>query len=340
MDRLPPRLFFYSRDPGGTNQLIALRAALLGGIELPAGLDALAEIAAGRPDHFLIHARGVAVGQWPAAGIPATRLDDLVDPIAAPETREAELARLLVRCEPRIILSATNDIDDDTAVRLWRVGQRLGIPVWVALDHPANLAARFLDRQGGPVWPDRYLAPSAAIAAGLAELKIPAAKIIQIPDLHLRLLAQQSGAGGRAELRRAWGADPEDVVILFASECGAEMRALGRVPPYDEVAALTRLRAALRGGLPVNAVPPERLLILVRPHPRDTAGKYDGFVSATPPRLVVSGAGPVAQALGAADLVVGLGSTLLSEARALGRPVFSLLAEGRPEGIPALPLAC
>jgi hypothetical protein len=66
-------------------------------------------------------------------------------------------------------------------------------------------------------------------------------------------------------------------------------------------------------------------MVVIRPHPRDTLGKYDRYRRAAAPGVIVSDQGAPLEAILAADLVLGMDSALLFEARTLGRPALSLV---------------
>jgi hypothetical protein len=153
-----------------------------------------------------------------------------------------------------------------------------------------------------------------------------------IGDLHhakLRRDAAEWTADRIAALRRDFGAEAGDFVVLFASECVREMQAFGYVAPYDEFEVLEKLISLLsRGELPDGRhVDLDRLVLVIRPHPRDAAGKYDALAARVrSPRTIVSAAGRPEGAVIAADLVAGMCSSLLFEAAELQRPVVSLTA--------------
>ena len=156
----------------------------------------------------------------------------------------------------------------------------------------------------------------------------PASTVRCVGPLHLDRVRRLGRFAAYADLRNAWGSGGRRI-ILFASECGSEMRLVGRAVPYDEFKALDSLLDAVKRGLPLcgQVFAASDTTIVIRPHPRDRVGKYDQFTiaAANGPEIRVSDAGAPEQAVLAADLVVGMDSQLLREAEALGRPAFSLL---------------
>ncbi len=222
------------------------------------------------------------------------------------------------------VVTGTSDLDEDLDRVFWAAARNAGIPTHVFLDHPANLRLRFTESDGSIALPDNLYAPDAGYAALLAESGLGVEVLHVTGPLHAdRIRSKQAAAeANRDAIRRGWGADASDIVVLFASECGREMAKLGRPAPYDELRVLEELGAGL-------ASEPERsrTILVVRPHPRDSAGKYDEWLRCAPtqPRCLVSGIGTSVEAILAADRIVGMDSTMLREARFLGRPATSLV---------------
>ncbi|MBL8833919.1 MAG: hypothetical protein JNL71_16130 [Rhodospirillales bacterium] len=316
---------FFARDPGPTNQ-IAAAWHLCGeaGPLVPEGAEKfradLAPFAAER----LALARGPAVAALARAGIAS---ESVADAFGAPGPRAAREAAAVSFLRARgvgVVVTGTSDVDEDLDRILWAAARSAGIESHVFLDHPANLAARFRDAGGELLLPDKLYAPDEGYRAALA------AASVDFPDLRIvgpihenRLAAGRTAAfAARGKLRALWGATDCDHVVLFASECGREMEAVGRKAPYDEIVELTKYTENLaRSGAGT------RTILVVRPHPRDAAGKYDAWSKAAPAmlRCVVSAAGAPAEAILAADLVVGMDSTMLREARVLGRAHLSVV---------------
>jgi hypothetical protein len=167
------------------------------------------------------------------------------------------------------------------------------------------------------------------------EAGLPVDRLRIVGDLYLdRLRLRDAGRPKEAitALRAGWGIGPSDVAVLFVSECTREMATFDdRRSYYDEVAMLEKLLDIIQSGkLPTGeCVSAPEVLVVVRPHPRDKAGKYDAILAAHEgnPRVIVSSAGASDLAVSAADVVVGMDSSLLYEAHALGRPVHSMIGK-------------
>jgi len=314
----------FSRDPGPTNQLIAaielLRASAVG--DEPAGVVALRAATRVAMGDVRVVTRPQSVAAWHAAGFDPEIWEGRAEPAAM---------ELLIRNEVIVLLTGTSDIDELGDRALWRGARKLGIESHALLDHPANAAKRFTDADGSVVYPDWLYVPDDVFAHRLTAADVPRHQIRITGELHharLRRLASRHTADEIARLRRRWGAGPGDEVVLFASECAREMAAAGRPSPYDEMDVLQRLlRQITAGERPGGgSLDPNSALIIVRMHPRDQAGKYDALVAAhpRPPAVIVNNDGTPDLALAAADLIVGMNSSLLYEGLELRRPVVSL----------------
>ncbi|MCW2249526.1 hypothetical protein M2352_005209 [Azospirillum fermentarium] len=298
------RVLLFSRDAGGANQMAGLHDVLTG--VMPAPTPDLAGFAASLgPVKVVAGGRDHAVAVWRRAGI---------EPAVWPDGRDG--AAWLAELGVDTVLTATSDVDDDSPQRLWQAARAAGLPCAAFIDHSANLGERFRSRDGGVTYPDHVFAIDAAMAAGLEAQGVPRGRLRLGGDLHkarLHRCGSRVSAEAAAALRLTWGVSPGAVVVLFPGEAQAEMCATGRIARYDEFACLEHVLAqAAEAGA----------CVVIRPHPKDTPGKYDRY--AAPPTVVVSTDGDSLHAVLAADVVAGMDSTLFVEAGALGRPAVSL----------------
>jgi hypothetical protein len=115
-------------------------------------------------------------------------------------------------------------------------------------------------------------------------------------------------------------------VVLFASENVRELTGvLGKPKNYDEFQVLERLLGMVEKGwkLGQDVFDPETTVVVIRPHPKETPGKFDSYVGRSPVSLVVENASDHIEAILAADVVTGMTSMMLLEAEFLGKKVAS-----------------
>jgi hypothetical protein len=310
-------VLFFARDPGPANQIVAAYELLVQNEDRNLSAGARDFIAQCRP-HLpaRIFALGAAIDVWRRAGI---------EPIKADEAsfREA-FAQGIAH-----IVTGTSDVDDDSDRRLWLDARANGATSHAFIDHPANLEIRFRMRDGTPAIPDKIHAPSEAYVPLLVSAGVPKERIDVTGFIHAeRLRKKPPTEADKLALRAKWRANPGDYVVLFASECAAEMARAGRPSPYDEFEVLDELtkKISVSGSIHEVKFDAGKTVLIVRPHPRDTAGKYDGWLraGAGAPRRLISSDGTPEEAISAADLVVGMDSSMLREARALKRMAISL----------------
>jgi len=319
-----PSLVVFSRDPGPTNLLLAV----IDSLKAPAkpddasGLSALRSALTGVLDEVHIASRPPGVSTWQSEGYSPSEWSgrDLAAAVALLEERDAGA-----------VLTGTSDVDEASDRHLWQAAKILNLQSHALLDHPAFLALRFTESDGALVWPSYVYVADAPFAERLREIGAPADRIRIIGDLHhmrLRELLKAAQPAAISSLRSRWGAAGHTFVILFVSDCVREMMQAGLHFDYDEVEALNALLSRVASGvLPDgNCVRPGRILIVVRPHPRDQDGKYQSVISKFEDdlRIVISSEGASHLALSAADLIAGMNSSMLYEAIVLGRTTVSL----------------
>lgn len=326
----PITVLMFSRDPGPTNQLVALHQALTSGVASPAA-DALREwmgTVRGGDIHIHVHAKRYANEVWARTGIVAAAWDVDVD------DNVARLDALLEQVRPDFVITGVEDVDEHDHHLLWELAQARSIPVAAVFDCHRSAELRLVqkgeDGHAMVLKPNLLLVPDESVKATLQGQGIEAHRIRVVGNPHLESL---SGAGvddsKRAELRHAWGASNEDFVILFVSENQTEMGRAGRKPPYDELAILggfvDGLRRGKAPGIDGKILRGRTLHLVIRPHPRDDVGKYEAFCGTKDLSVVVSDTGAPDVAVCAADLIVGMDSMLLREAQVLGCKVISLV---------------
>jgi hypothetical protein len=317
-------LLVFSRDPGATNVLIATIEALSRAAKSDeaSGLRELRAVTSPFISDLKVVTRNSGIALWNDAGYR---------PIIWWESDDTAAARLIQENQAGLLLTGTSDIDERGDVALWRAAKHSAIESHVVLDHPAHLLERFAGPDGRLTWPNFIYVPDTAYVRGLAGVNAPRQSIRILGDLHhdrLRVLAGARKPEEIASLRTSWGADKSTFVLLFASECAYEMKSKGAVFSFDELSEFeSLLHSVTEGRKPGGGtLEPDKVLLVIRPHPRDLPGKYDEILGryAGPVRVITHDGGNPDRALLAADIVVGMESSLLYEAAILGRPTVSL----------------
>lgn len=322
------KILLLSRDPGGANQVAAVHHLCESQRGKPQrndfGLGKLMEIYLAN-DEAVIVAKDFAVAILRNAGCEPL---DWSDVTSCDDDIYQSCARLLDDIHPAQIITGTSNPDDETERKLWVAARERSIPSACIVDHFSNTLRRFRLRDGREVRPDQVFAVANNARQALLDAGFNPASVHLIPDPHLKALAfhRPVAEARAATLRSAWGAAEGDFVVLFPSEYASEMRRIGVSTLYHEVEELRSLLDDLNRGRTIDGVPNlnrDRVLVVVRPHPKDTPGKYDNAASQTPIRLVVSSDGTPLDSILASDVVIGMDSTMLFEAREIGHPAFS-----------------
>ncbi|MSO55203.1 MAG: hypothetical protein EXQ90_08860 [Rhodospirillales bacterium] len=330
------KVLFFSRDPGATNQMVAVRELLCETIEAPPFdvnvLRSDLRMGSGERPGFVVMAKTVGHTVWGQAGLVVEDWDKALASISFRDRLMAIESLLGDRFIDAVITGA-DDVDEADTVLLWQAAKVASIPTVAFLDDSGNLDVRFRDRTDGRlVFPNIVYCLDRDAADGLVALGLPKPRTRVIDNPHLARLGRRKPAPGETtHIRNLWGLGAGDQAVLFVSENTAEMAPLRQTGGWDELALLTEVIAGFAAGRPMGHVDPgqKKVSVIVRPHPRDTIGKYEAFRRPDGPRVMVSNAGTPLAAASAADLVVGMDSALLIEARLAGRPVISLVADSR-----------
>ena len=330
-------LVFFARDPGNANQLVALHElvhAQMAGHDsgtLSAGAARLvAELAGGRtPDQIMVFGSDVGAQVLSAAGIEV-----MTDPADALLQEPVELFR-----ERRVgtVVTGLSDRDDRTPQALWRAAAVCGAKcvaladdTTIATKHAKkDLMERFRDRDGREIFPDLLCVVDKKSRDAIVAAGIPEQTVRVIGNLHLRRFCQLAHSIDRHRIeavRREWNATDESTIVLYASEPITQMQKHGKQRDHDELRLLSELIDRVRTNRLEDAVPCDgNTIVVVRPHPRDEVAKFKPYLSDDAPRTIISRVGSSAEAILAADAVVGITSMLLVEAAALDRPSVSLI---------------
>jgi hypothetical protein len=265
-------------------------------------------------------AYGVARTTWREKGIDFQELNEA--------TTADDAAALLKRMGAGLVLFGTSVNGIDLEKRFLKAARRLGTPTLAVLDFWSNYLPRFADEQGrlGEL-PDAIAVMDDHACADMERQGFPRERLIvtgQPAFDELAALGKAATPQQRAATREVLVIDPDERLVVFASQ---PLTALYGADPsnpvylgYTEQTVLALLarcleRIACRAG--------QRMVLWVRPHPRENPAELQPFASARV-RAVVSRQGDGRELALAADLVTGMTSVFLVEACLLGCPVLSL----------------
>jgi hypothetical protein len=244
-----------------------------------------------------------------------------------------EPSEILIESGIGRVVTGTSDIDENSDLELWRAADKAGLPSICLLDRADEVAARFKKGSGEPVFPDFIAVANEVMRAEAISRGLPRNRLLVGGDLrkaHVLAACRRLGSNDRDVARRGWKAGKDHFCVLFASECGREAASAGRAQRFDEITALEELLAWSSSDSFCRDVSAGREpRIVIRTHPRDRAGKYAAWTSE---RVVLDNTERSAiPSILAADLVVGLESSLLEEALWVGTPALCLITISRKE---------
>ncbi|MDX2058422.1 MAG: hypothetical protein SFV24_11520 [Gemmatimonadales bacterium] len=232
---------------------------------------------------------------------------------------EEPLARLS-EGRATLLLTGTSWGDEPPELGYLEAARTLGIPSISVIDFWSNYVARFLNRRGDMILPDRIAVPDqVALLEAVAE-GLPEDRLVVTGNPHYeRLLQRYQGFDRDARLafRERVGLSRTATVVLFGSQPLAAM--YGDRLGYTEHTAL----AAVRNGLETVAEWIGHPTVLaIRRHPREAAAPLPASTSSV--RVVDASEGDALSWALAADLVVGMTSALLLQTAVLGGRVVSV----------------
>ena len=197
----------------------------------------------------------------------------------------------------------------------------LGIPSIAVLDHWVNYLQRF-QRRGETVLPDGlWVADSEA--AALAHRLLPGIPITQLPNHWLEML-QHGVQRERQQLGRTGAMTPAKNLLYLLEPLRDHSSGL---PNGEEFIALdywiTKLPDLIASGLVAER---EQLQLRLRPHPSETPGKYNTWITQQRDHWPVM----LDHSLAQADLTFGCETQALVAAIVCDLPAFSTLPPSAP----------
>ena len=247
---------------------------------------------------------------------------------------DAAAALAILRAEaPKAIAVGTSEDPRAIGLGLIEEGRRRGIATIGLVDGPANAAYRFRGISENPLRhaPDWTVVPDEAtrddyVALGMAAERVRACGHPRRDILYAMRDAEPPRRAAQA-LRTQWLAGRERPLLLFAAElsAGLDERAYRRAPDYALLGisgAEGRTEIVLEELLLAVAALDPLPCVVLRLHPKTPRNLYADYLDAFD---AVSEKESAAEAILAADLVVGLTSVILDEALILGRAAVSIV---------------
>lgn len=241
---------------------------------------------------------------------------------SAPETLTAEDTVTLLRAvRPACLLTGTTVGDVELEKRFIAAARTEGVPSVAVVDYWSNYALRF------ETLPDQIAVIDNAMCAEMIAEGFAAARLVVTGAPHWDGLGRAREAftpHRRAALRVRAGIRDAEYLVLFASQPLADMYGAGTAASgglgYTECTVLSQLIDVLED---LSARPDTGIVLVVRPHPREQAEKYDDLRGRNI-RIRVIAEGSGRDWAMASDLVTGMSTELLVEASLLGCMTVSL----------------
>ncbi len=231
-----------------------------------------------------------------------------------------------------LVAIGTSETPDSPAFSLVSEARQLNLPTVGLVDSPASATARFRGNSSDPLThlPDQLIVSDQETADAFIELGVLPTQIMLAANPAL-LRARARGAelteDSRAALRSRLFNVSIEPVIVFLSELsdGLDPENFRRAPDYTLSGwggSDARTDIVLETLLDATADLKPRPRIVVRLHPKQGTKVDDAYANKI---HSVSHGGSALDVCAAADLVVGMTTTLLSEARQMGQRVLAIL---------------
>ncbi len=314
------KILFISRDPGGTNQLVALRELLLGQKDEAQKKALYVQLGLSGSPEITIVAKDYARGIW---------MQNSVEPLNWPNLRSShDIINYLLEFNIDQIVTSTSHLDDRTEQVIWRLASRISIKTTAFLDYDLNLEARFRDDKGRKIFPSQVAVINQSAIEPLTVLGMEKKNIFVAGNLYQEYIKKQGVSDVKNRLYSIWQADEREKLILFASDYIREMQALGMtfdVTEFECLDCLIEILSSKKDTSQLKGIS-EPYRLIIRPHPKDRRGKYDRYLSKNTDNLtiIIDQNGTSVEAVSTSNMVAGLGSSLLDEARILGVETLEL----------------
>jgi len=260
-----------------------------------------------------------AITQLPARQVAVTPVSEALDVAAC--------TGMLADSSANLLLTGTSMNGVDLEKKFIAAARELGLPSIAVLDFWSNYRSRFSESAGElDCLPDRIAIMDEQARSEMVADGFPADRLVitgQPAFDRLAAFRESTTDESRRAARRAAGVSDDETLVVFVSQPIAEICALRpeltELLGFDECTVLAELVAALER---LSVSHGGSIHLLIRPHPRETTGKFGNFRGAGV-KVTVSTDGELPALMDSADLVVGMNSVALVEACYLGVPALS-----------------
>lgn len=297
------------------------RAEVLLYVEDPGAANFVADLVLALGDRARLYAGGVARVLLDERGVAWLPL-------------ELPPAELLARQRPALVLVGTAENPETPGLALVDAARAAGIESAAVVDAPQNAEHRFRGRGSAPLAhaPDWILVPDEQTRASYVGLGHPSARALVTGhpqwDRVLQLRAALEREGRAAVQARALPEMPAGApLVVFLAEISdgfgaARYRRSADYTLAGRGGADGRTEIVLEELLDALAALPRRPSLALRLHPKNDPAEFAAYREELD---AISIGGPPYALVFAADLVVGMTTTLLAEAVLLGRPTLAVL---------------
>jgi hypothetical protein len=247
----------------------------------------------------------------------------------------ATAAALMDAYAPRLVLAGTSENPETLGLALIAEAKRRGLASVGFADGPAMADYRFRGRAGDPLAfaPDWVLVPDDATARRFRELGLEPGRVIACGHPYFdrvrdtgRALARRGRAAVRADTFPEAPADGRAVVVFLAEisdglipaafERGGDYTLAGRGGSDRRTDIV--LEEVLDAAAPIRPRP----YVVLRLHPKNDEWEFAAYAGEID---FISRGGQPLEAVFAADLVIGMTTSLLFEAALMGCPALSVI---------------
>lgn len=289
-----------------------------------------------------------AIRAGPAVRIFAEEAPEIGGPDLPDDTAPPELAEVLRRAAPDVLLSASG-LYNCIEHRIRRAARAAGLPIVALLDSWLNYGERFERDGDARSLPDKVcaideLTRRGMIAAGMSEEDV---SVTGHPDLEAAVVRSRKWTAAERAAQRQEAGLPDGATVLtffsdpfyigsndeFYSGPGALMHPDG-TPLFGYTtrdilpAVIEELEAAL-------AAQNGTALLLVRPHPSESPDALRRIIESTATsrlRLALQATGAADEAIRISDAVIGMMTIALLQAALVGVPAISVQIGFRESG--------